>query len=86
LSEFNLPPVYIFEQFPIKSLFGVDSPEKFRQKVFSMYCHSGPFPEVMRAWAKQYPFHGQDLNETRWKKTGTRITTVLYVDLLIKRR
>jgi hypothetical protein len=73
LSEFHLPSAYIFEPYPILSLSGLDSPEKFRQKVFSMYCRSGPFPEVMRAWAKQYPTHGHDLNETQWKKTGKRI-------------
>jgi len=75
LLEFDLPAAYIFEPFPILSLSGLDSPKKFRQKVFSMYCHSGPFPEVMRAWAKQYPTHGQDLNETQWKKTGKRIAS-----------
>jgi hypothetical protein len=86
LLEFNLPSACIFEPFPILSLSGLDSPEKFCQKVFSMYCHSGPFPEVMRAWAKQYPTDGHDLKETQWKKTGKRIASVLDVDLLIVRR
>jgi hypothetical protein len=30
-----------------------DSPEKFRQKTFMMYCPEGPFPKILEAWGRR---------------------------------
>ena len=73
MSIHLVPSEYILEQNSLISLFPEgDSPEKFRQKAFSTYCHSGPFPEVARAWSKVYPAHNLDLTETAWKRTGSQ--------------
>ncbi|RDL40315.1 uncharacterized protein BP5553_00294 [Venustampulla echinocandica] len=49
-----VPNTYIYEYNPPFQMdrHPVESPEKFRQRAFSIYCHSGPFPPLMEAWAK----------------------------------
>ncbi|KAJ8066965.1 hypothetical protein OCU04_004344 [Sclerotinia nivalis] len=46
----------------------------YRQKVFAMYCRSGPFPQLLAAWARQnkllHTLEGQDASEAI-KKTGS---------------
>jgi len=56
LGHTLLPREYVYEINPIMSLLPhSDSAEKFRQKAFSIYCHYGPFPKLLRAWAKRNP-------------------------------
>jgi hypothetical protein len=56
LGHTLLPQEYVYETNPIMSLLPhSDSAEKFRQKAFSIYCHYGPFPKLLRAWAKRTP-------------------------------
>ncbi|KAF7870510.1 hypothetical protein EAF04_004254 [Stromatinia cepivora] len=46
----------------------------YRQKVFAMYCRSGPFPQLLAAWARQnnllHTLEEQDASEAT-KKTGS---------------
>lgn len=71
----SLPGMFIYVAHPIISQLGhVESPERFRQRAFSMHCSSGAFPRLFMAWIKKsnvlLPSSLQiDLNETI-KRTG----------------
>ncbi|KAG9233918.1 hypothetical protein BJ875DRAFT_463008 [Amylocarpus encephaloides] len=70
----DLTPHFIYEKDPIMPLdSSIETPEKFRQKAFSMYCRSGPFPAILKAWAKRNPgemsLDGLDILEMQ-KRTG----------------
>jgi hypothetical protein len=74
----SLPGMFIYITNPIMSEFGYsESPERFRQRAFSMYCSSGPFPKLFMAWMMnsaviltgQQDQHAIDPNETV-KRTG----------------
>ncbi|ESZ95990.1 hypothetical protein SBOR_3610 [Sclerotinia borealis F-4128] len=57
------------DELPIKK-----SKYNYRQKVFGMYCHSGPFPQLLVAWARKndllHTLQGQDATEAT-KRTGS---------------
>ena len=74
----RLPGTFIYITNPIMSELGYsESPERFRQKAFSMYCSSGLFPKLFMAWMKnstviladQQGQNAIDPNETE-KRTG----------------
>lgn len=74
LAFHNLPVQLIYEKEPIMSISGFpQSPEQFRQKAYMMYCHSGPFPATLAAWARrnsaESSLQGIDILE-RQKRTG----------------
>lgn len=74
LAFHNLPVQFIYEQEPIMPISGLpQSPEQFRQKAYMMYCHSGPFPATLQAWARrnsaESSLQGIDILE-RQKRTG----------------
>jgi hypothetical protein len=74
LIHHNLLADFIYEQNPIAPLDGLpDPPCRLRQKTFSMYCYSGQFPKLYKAWAKKLKdlpsIPGFDENESI-KKTG----------------
>lgn len=71
------PSHYIYDKDAISSLQSWDvqtNQELIRQKIFSMYCFSGPFPEVCRAWSKKLEtrvdMYPADLCEASTKVTG----------------
>ena len=75
-TYYNLPPHYFtYVSNPITPMLGyMESPERFRQRAFSMYCSSGPFPKLLMAWMKKSTFihpieQGMDITEA-FKKTG----------------
>ena len=50
----ELPGHFIYIENPITSEAGyVESPERYRQRAFSMHCSSGPFPKLLMAWMKK---------------------------------
>lgn len=56
ITNFDPPSQYVYDKdalFTIQEL-GNRSRELHRQKTFSMYCFSGPFPEVCNAWMKKH--------------------------------
>ncbi|PQE05872.1 hypothetical protein CJF31_00004621 [Rutstroemia sp. NJR-2017a BVV2] len=68
------PEQYLYLLDPIISLNGgFNSPEYFRQRGFAMYCRSGQFPQLLRAWARKNSLvrtiDGHDLGESL-NKTG----------------
>ncbi|PQE32953.1 hypothetical protein CJF32_00001443 [Rutstroemia sp. NJR-2017a WRK4] len=68
------PEQYLYLLDPIISLDGgFNSPEYFRQRAFAMYCRSGQFPQLLRAWARKSSLvrtiDGHDLGESL-NKTG----------------
>lgn len=50
----------------------IETPEKFRQRTFSMFCSTGPFPQILLAWARKMNYNLEaTVNGTDWfKKTG----------------
>ena len=77
MDPHNMPPgVYEWERFylaPVEQKTEKETPERFRQRAFSMYCWQGHFPPVMKAYAKRHEvpvgLAGCDVNES-FKKTG----------------
>jgi hypothetical protein len=74
-AYYNLPAshfIYIIN--PIMPMLDYlpETPERFRQKVFSMYCSSGPFPKLLMAWMKKanvvYPSHWQNMDLSEMAK------------------
>jgi hypothetical protein len=68
------PEQYLYLLDPIISVdSGFNSPECFRQRAFAMYCRSGQFPQLLRAWARKNSLvrniDGHDLGESL-NKTG----------------
>jgi hypothetical protein len=66
------PEVYEWERNYIAPI-DPDTPERYRQRAFAMYCYQGPLPRVLRAWAIQNELPvgltGCDLNEP-FKQVG----------------
>jgi MYND finger len=50
----------------------IESPERFRQRAFSVSCSTGPFPQILLAWARKMNCNMDNaVNSTDWfKKTG----------------
>lgn len=74
LVQPDLPMDVVYERDLMVALNGCpDSPFRLRQKSFSIYCHSGQFPKLYKAWAKRTDEFqvesGFDANESI-KKTG----------------
>ena len=73
----NMPSdIYEYERFylaPCELRTPQETPERFRQRQFAMYCSRGPFPQILGAWAEKHELPvgltGCDINE-RFKKTG----------------
>ena len=72
----NLPSTFfVYVLNPIMPGLGyLETPERFRQKAFSMYCSSGSFPKLFRCWMKKSGIiltaqPHSDLNE-KAKRTG----------------
>jgi len=73
MDPHNMPPeLYEWERNYLAPI-DLDTPERYRQRTFSMYCYHGPFPRVLRAWAIQHELPvgliGCDVNES-FKQTG----------------
>lgn len=71
----NLPQQYLYVKDPLYQVDGPrESPEKFRQRTFAMYCSSGPFPNLLQAWTKVHGvpqnLEGRDISESTQKRTG----------------
>jgi hypothetical protein len=73
---YNLPSTFfVYIQNPIVPEFSyLETPERFRQRAFSMYCSSGPFPKLYQSWMKRpdvilTPQTSLDPNED-FKRTG----------------
>jgi hypothetical protein len=51
---------------------GREGPERFRQRAFSMFCSTGPFPKILLAWARKMNYSlDTTVNANDWfKKTG----------------
>jgi hypothetical protein len=50
----------------------IETPERFRQRTFSIFCSSGPYPPILASWARKMniDLHGV-VNGTDWfKKAG----------------
>jgi hypothetical protein len=58
---------------PVEDRTEKETPERYRQRAFAMYCWHGPFPEVMKSCVSRHGLPeglpGFDVNE-RFKKTG----------------
>ncbi|CZR52780.1 uncharacterized protein PAC_02657 [Phialocephala subalpina] len=77
LMGFDQPDHYVYNKDAILTLHkweALPSRELFRQKTFSVYCFTGVFPEICKAWAKKssdradvYP---ADLDEPSQKISG----------------
>jgi len=72
----NLPRKYfIYVLNPITPQLGYfETPERSRQKAFSMYCSSGPFPKLLKTWMKKFGVADPDQQtfdtSEYFKKTG----------------
>ena len=73
----NMPSdLYEYERFylaPVKNRTDKETPERYRQRAFAMYCWQGTFPRILKAYATQREvpvgLTGCKLDES-FKKTG----------------
>jgi hypothetical protein len=77
MDPHNMPDdLYEYERFylaPVELRTEKETPERFRQRSFAMYCWHGPFPRILKAYALTHELpvglQGCDVNE-EFKKTG----------------
>lgn len=77
MDAHNMPEdLYEYERFylaPVELRTEKETPERFRQRAFAMYCWQGPFPRILKAFSEHHELPvgltGCDVNES-FKKTG----------------
>ncbi|KAE8444432.1 hypothetical protein EG329_000523 [Mollisiaceae sp. DMI_Dod_QoI] len=76
IMVFDPPNHYVYDKHAILTLQKWEEPpsrELFRQKTFSMYCFSGRFPEICKAWAKKFS-HRADTYPANFDERSVKFT------------